>query len=328
MIVDALDDPSLGSRRRWELLALRSKKLQSDIADRNRAIENFCNQRAEAEQELALSSEPHPDLKARLAQIDAFIELWQEELRQSTAEYDKVQPRLEEAKLALQADIRTFLQEAVIHSGLPPATLARRAAVSASTITRPLNDPEFSFIPRSATLQKIADAAGIPVPRSFTAGRPPPAVEDTPEIRIVPIYGEARLGSWRPETDETAEAEAWDRGDWAPVSLTEYAATPLSAYRITRPLADETSVVVIAPRHATGIRVGDDLIVRRWSGSFSETALWRVVAGPPIKAAAIDSESGEELELETGTPEARPPEILGVVIQTIRTRSSKGPLIG
>lgn len=325
--MDVFDDPSLGTRRRWELLALRSKKLQADIADQTQAIANFGKQRVELAAHEGEQLEGDTSREERLQQIDAYLDVLREQLAQSTAEYGQLQPRLDQAKAALQSDIREFLEEAVAHSGLPPATLARRAAVSASTITRPLNDREFSFIPRSTTLQKIADAAGIPLPRSFTAGRPDP-IPDGPEIRIVPIAGEATLGSWRPEPDMSAEAEAWDRGDWAPVNLTEYASTPLSAYRI-RSDRDELSIAITAPREATGIRLDDEIIVRRWRGSFSETALWRVVAANPLRAVAEAANEGmEELQLEARGPEERAPQVLGVVIQTIRHRSPRGPLIG
>lgn len=315
-----------GSRRRYELLALRVKSLQSDMAERIDTLSRLQEDRAK-------TNESHAEAKGedrRALEQDA-IDIYQQiakceaELGRATAEYQELTPQLERAKSDLQEDIRSFLKNAVEHSGLPPAVLARRASVSASTITRPLNDPDFSFLPRTITLQKIADAAGIPLPSSFTAGRPEPLADETQGIRLLPITGEAKLGSWSLEGGAISEFESWDAGGIVPVLLSEYAKTPLSAFKFIEP-SGQSSLIVSAPAEAAGIRLGDQVVLRRWNGSFAETAIWQVIGGPPLRLSAVCGQQPPE-EITLSESSARPPKLLGVVIQTTRERDTKGPLI-
>ncbi|WP_354178697.1 helix-turn-helix transcriptional regulator [Bradyrhizobium sp. LA6.1] len=58
---------------------------------------------------------------------------------------------------AALAYVRYVLEE----NNLKPGALARKAGISASTLTRALNDPEHKFKLSMSTLQKIADFTGI-----------------------------------------------------------------------------------------------------------------------------------------------------------------------
>ncbi|MGH6978832.1 MAG: LexA family protein [Brevundimonas sp.] len=98
-------------------------------------------------------------------------------------------------------DARAFLNRALEASGLKPFALAKRAGVAPSTITRPLNDPEFKFTPKAATLRKIAEAAGLDVPTGIAVA--PPAAPSTNEL---PIIGPIQAGAWL-MLDETVQDE-------------------------------------------------------------------------------------------------------------------------
>lgn len=98
-------------------------------------------------------------------------------------------------------DARAFLARALEVSGLKPFALAKRAGVAPTTITRPLNDPEFKFTPKPATLRKIAEAAGLDLPQGLAVA--PMAAPSTDEL---PLIGPIQAGKWA-EIDETNQDE-------------------------------------------------------------------------------------------------------------------------
>lgn len=98
-------------------------------------------------------------------------------------------------------DARAFLNRALEASGLKPFALAKRAGVAPSTITRPLNDPEFKFTPKAATLRKIAEAAGLDLPTGLAVAPPQP-----PSTNELPIIGPIQAGAWL-MLDETVQDE-------------------------------------------------------------------------------------------------------------------------
>lgn len=98
-------------------------------------------------------------------------------------------------------EARAFLSRALEASGLKPFALAKRAGVAPTTITRPLNDPEFKFTPKPATLRKIAQAAGIELPRGLAVATPSPAA-----VEELPIIGPIQAGAWL-MIDETVQDE-------------------------------------------------------------------------------------------------------------------------
>lgn len=98
-------------------------------------------------------------------------------------------------------EARMFLTHALHVSGLKPHALAKKAGVAPTTITRPLNDPEFKFTPKPATLRKIAEAAGIDLPTGLAVG---PA--SVPSIQELPIIGPIQAGAWL-ALDETVQDE-------------------------------------------------------------------------------------------------------------------------
>jgi SOS-response transcriptional repressor LexA len=98
-------------------------------------------------------------------------------------------------------DARAFLTKALEASGLKPFALAKKAGIAPTTITRPLNDPEFKFTPKPATLRKIAEAAGLELPAGLLVAPAAPAAVDE-----LPLIGPIQAGKWA-EIDETIQDE-------------------------------------------------------------------------------------------------------------------------
>lgn len=96
---------------------------------------------------------------------------------------------------------RQFLAQAVKASGMAPYALARKAGVAPTTITRPLNDDSFKFTPKLATLLKISEASGVPLPADVFDG---PAIP----VRVgeLPVIGPVQAGAWL-EVDDTGQDE-------------------------------------------------------------------------------------------------------------------------
>lgn len=102
----------------------------------------------------------------------------------------------------LADEARAFMREALNKTGLAPYALAKKAGVSPTTITRPLNDPEFSFTPKPATLMKIAQAAGMDLPGSLRV----PTRSGPVQAGQLPLIGPVQAGAWL-ALDETAQDE-------------------------------------------------------------------------------------------------------------------------
>lgn len=98
-------------------------------------------------------------------------------------------------------DARAFLTRALEASGLKPFALAKKAGVAPTTITRPLNDPEFKFTPKPATLRKIAEAAGLDLPQGLSVAPSGPA-----SVENLPMIGPIQAGKWA-EIDESVQDE-------------------------------------------------------------------------------------------------------------------------
>ena len=98
-------------------------------------------------------------------------------------------------------EARAFLTHALQVSGLKPHALAKKAGVAPTTITRPLNDPEFKFTPKPATLRKIAEAAGLDLPAGLAVAAP-----SAPILQELPIIGPIQAGAWL-ALDETVQDE-------------------------------------------------------------------------------------------------------------------------
>lgn len=221
-------------------------------------------------------------------------------------------------------EAREFLRLAIEVTGLSPYKLAQKAGVAPSTITRPLNDPEFKFIPKRATLDKIAQAAGLTTPKISD-----PSLRVEPVTQSVPILGEVRAGTWTEIQDDARGKEA------VLVHLPEYARASLFAVRVAGRSMDlkyqEGTIVIAASPAETGVRVGDDVIVRRQRNGMAETTLKEVAqlsgGGYELRPCSSDA-SFQPIALDRGREAQDGPEIIGVVIYSISpSRSGRGPLV-
>lgn len=222
---------------------------------------------------------------------------------------------------------RDFLRRALDHSGLSPQRLAELAGVSATTITRPLNNPNFKFTPKQATLDKIARAAGLPSPTGVT----PPEPTIFSDLRSIPILGSVQAGAWREVGVSVAVPDGYIQ-----LALPEYENADLGALRVVGRSMDlfypEGSLIVFAKAADTGVRVGDHVVVQRSRGGFVETTLKELA-----------TEDGELVLLPRSSDATIPPiryrpdrdeaqqegvEIIGVVVaQYMRRAPSTGPIL-
>lgn len=221
-------------------------------------------------------------------------------------------------------EARVFLRRALEVTGLSPYKLAQLAGVSPTTITRPLNDPAFKFIPKQATLAKIALAAGMAEPKL-----PEPSLTVQPVSQWVPLVGEVRAGAWTSIRDEPVVQ------DRIPVHLPEYQRASLFAVRVAGKSMDlkyvEGTVVIALPPAEAGLRVGDDVIVRRRQGMLVETTLKELVqsegGGYALQPRSTD-DTMAVIPLPRGRDCQDGPEIIGVVVYAITpSRQGRGPLV-
>lgn len=235
------------------------------------------------------------------------------------------------AKNLITEAAREFIAEAVKVSGGNAAALAKKAKVSPTTITRPINDANYSFTPKLHTLMKIAEAAGLPLPAVFRPSNP----ASVSQWRTVQVVGEVREGAYLKTTMHSREVD-----DQVYVKLYDYDPTLLSAFRITdgsaAPYYMENSVVIVAPVEAVGIRLDDHLIVERYSRALVETTVKALQVDPEGRlsfASVLEGIfSNEDFEdLQEGTILAEGKErytIRGVIIGSYReARNGKGPLV-
>jgi transcriptional regulator with XRE-family HTH domain len=67
-----------------------------------------------------------------------------------------------------RAAVVAYLRRVKDESGLSLNEVAQRVGVSHTTLTRPLNNPLYKYVPKFATLQRIALATGIELPGELT----------------------------------------------------------------------------------------------------------------------------------------------------------------
>lgn len=157
---------------------------------------------------------------------------------------------------------REMLEVAVSRFPGSIAALAKRAGVSPSTITRPLNSDDYSYVPKQATLEKIMRAAGVATPPFQATSYPMPWGS-----RQVPIMGVAIAGVW----DEEPEAAVDDEYIVLPISEDD---GPVAAYIVGSGAGgsffkDGTVLVV---HEEQGPKDGDYVVVRRIRDSLVETS--------------------------------------------------------
>lgn len=226
---------------------------------------------------------------------------------------------------------KEFIERALAATGLKPYGLARKAGIAPSTITRFLNNPNFKFIPKQATLNRIAEAAGLTAP---TVAEPSLMLE--PVRQWVPLVGEARAGVW---TEIPAEPVIEDH---IAVHLPEYRRAQLFALRVSGKSMDQKyadgTIVIVAPAAEAGIRVGDDVVVRRHRNGLAETTLKEVTQNGDGGFELAPRSSDASFTVMPFPARSRNwmiddahqdgTEIIGVVLHSISpSRRGRGPLV-
>lgn len=165
--------------------------------------------------------------------------------------------------LAKQA-AKELLREAVAKFPGSIAALAKKAGVSPSTITRPLNDEEYGYVPKQATLDKIARAAGLD-----TAPQEIGRIHAAAQVANIPILGAVKAGVWLDEPD-AHESEF--------VALPINTPRHLSAFTLDQAGGGfgyrEGTILVV--EEGSPIFDGCEVVIRRFKGDVAETTL-RVV---------------------------------------------------
>lgn len=90
---------------------------------------------------------------------------------------------------ATRSELRDWLAKVVKKTGMAPTRLANHIGVSPSTLTRPLNDPEYESVMSTTTISKLVAVSGLPAPASLGGN-------DTPGM------GESEVARYSPQASE------------------------------------------------------------------------------------------------------------------------------
>jgi len=229
-----------------------------------------------------------------------------------------------------QKAARAFLRRALEKTGWSATRLAREAGVSSTTITRPLNSEAYKFIPKQATLAKIAEAATIEIPDILNVNE---GIDTFPVRSFIPLRGEVRAGAWEEIPDEPTVIE------WLPMAVPDYAGASLFALRVVGRSMDliypDGTIVILCPPSEAGVRENDRVVVQRYdSAGRAETTLKEVIRKPNGAYALVprssDPNHQQELPMHVDRDEAVDDgyTIVGVVIARYNTeRRGRGPLL-
>ena len=89
-----------------------------------------------------------------------------------------------------------YVREALRQTGLDPTSLAKKAELSQTTLTRPLNNPEHEYGFSLQSLLAIQKVSGVPLPPALLGGNVVPIREKSPQAAAVgaldlPVRGQA-----------------------------------------------------------------------------------------------------------------------------------------
>lgn len=229
----------------------------------------------------------------------------------------------------LREAARDFLRRGLKKTGWTAYRWAKEARVASTTITRPLNDPEFKYLPKADTLQKLALAAQLELPNIL---KPTESMDIVKVHRSIPVVGDVRAGSWERVPDEP------DIREWLPMEVPGYEGVELFAVKVVGRSMDllyqDGTYVICAPPAEAGLQVDDCVVVRRTNASDqAETTLKQIVSqadGSVVLAPrSSDPAHQEPIPVPARNEWAHAGlEILGVVLVEYRKeRRGRGPLL-
>lgn len=158
-----------------------------------------------------------------------------------------------------------YLKRVREESGLTLNEVAQRVGVSHTTLTRPVNNPDYKYVPKFATLQKIASNTGVPLPSELTQREmAPPTIA---ALKVLSVRGVVAAGMW--QAAEIAQDEPL--GVASLVEHPYYQGIPQWAELLRGPSMNNTYLdgdylhVVDWAGLGQAPRPGDDVIVERKS---------------------------------------------------------------
>lgn len=94
-----------------------------------------------------------------------------------------------------RAAVIAYLQQVQDESGLSLNEIAQRVGVSHTTLTRPLNNPNYKYVPKYSTLQRIASVTGVHLPLQLTEA--PAPTKTAPTLKLLSVRGYVAAGMWQ-----------------------------------------------------------------------------------------------------------------------------------
>lgn len=222
-----------------------------------------------------------------------------------------------------RAAVVAYLRRVKDESGKSLNEIAQRVGVSHTTLTRPLNNPDYKYVPKFATLQKIANETQIPLPVELTDAAI--ASPTTAALKLLSVRGVVAAGMWQ-SREVTQDVPL---GEVPMVEDGRYAGLPQWAELVRGPSMNRTYLdgdylhVIDVPSLGYTPQVGEDVIVERRTaqdGTIERTCK-RVAVVNGARALVGDSTVdhwNEPLPLDNG--EASYVQIVGLVVGSYRPR--------
>ena len=102
-----------------------------------------------------------------------------------------------------------YLRRVMERTGLAPTALAQAAGVASTTLTRPLNDPDYPFEISNRTIKKVEAATGIPY-ADHSSGQAGPARQLTRGTGgTAPVVATVEAGAWREVNELDQDDMEW-----------------------------------------------------------------------------------------------------------------------
>lgn len=223
-----------------------------------------------------------------------------------------------------RASVVAYLTRVRDESGRTLNDIAQRVGVSHTTLTRPVNNPAYKYVPKYATLQRIAAETGIPLPAELTEL----SVERSPisALKLLPVRGLVAAGMW--QSVELVQDEPL--GEVNMVEDPKYRGVPQWAELVRGPSMNRTYLdgdylhVVDAASLGYYPQNGDDVIVERRSkqdGLVERTCKRITLSGGRVSLVGDSTVEAwnQPLPLDNGHPDTVVL-IVGLVIGSYRPR--------
>jgi transcriptional regulator with XRE-family HTH domain len=193
-----------------------------------------------------------------------------------------------------EAAALAYVRYVMVHHDMTPGALAKAAGISASTLTRALNDPKHKFTLSMKTIEKIATFSNInPAPfleakdtAQLTTGffhradvyRGPDADLNQIAIRNTLVIGEIKIGKWR-------EPSVVDVTDYGPLNVTSTYHKPEECFAV---IMRDDSANMIAENGDILLCVRDK--VPMWDHPFDQYKR--------VEAVVVERRSRDEFKIE------------------------------